>query len=137
MLPCSEYKKDSNEVLFSGKMVTRTVCVRRFIKTVAFIDVIAILLSSFFQFQESNFKETSRPLCVHGILSRNSVNHLHCRLHHYQFKDVVTCIDEILFRRSQLQRRPVQIAFIGESTVRNQFKSLLRVYFIISLSRNH
>ena len=83
---------------------------------------------------------SNRPLCLDGMLTRQSnkeallmdgedpsQNHGHCRLHHYQEQDVATCLDELSFRRSRHQR-PVHIAFIGESTARNQFTSLLRVF---------
>jgi hypothetical protein len=49
-----------------------------------------------------------------------------CWLHHYRTEDVVTCLDELSFRRAQ-HKEPIQIAFVGDSIIRNQFKSLLRV----------
>ena len=91
-------------------------------------------------FMDAQQGHGNRPLCLDGILKRQSnkeallmdgedpgQNHGHCRLHHYQEQDVATCLDELSFRRSRHQR-PVHIAFIGESTARNQFTSLLRVF---------
>ena len=46
-----------------------------------------------------------------------------CRLHHYQFKDTVNCIDQL----SSQRRRPVHIAFVGDSIIRHQFVSFIRV----------
>ena len=57
----------------------------------------------------------------------NSVLQPQCLLHHYVLEDVVKCLDELSFRRAQ-HKEPVQIAFVGDSIIRNQFKSLLRVY---------
>jgi len=88
----------------------------------------------------------TQPLCKDGILTRRqsnkdallmdgedpSQNHTDCRLHHYQEQDVTACMDEFSFRRLRRQR-PVHIAFIGESTARNQFTSLLRVLYNIAL----
>jgi hypothetical protein len=85
-------------------------------------------------------KQLYRPLCMDEILTRKQLNkqallmdgedpdqiHADCRLHHYQEQDVAACLDELSSRLSRHQR-PVQIAFIGESTARNQFTSLLRV----------
>ena len=53
--------------------------------------------------------------------------HYDCRLHHYKWKDAVTCVDQLSNRRRH--RQPVHIAFVGESTVREQYYSFLRVRF--------
>ena len=97
-------------------------------------------------FMDAQQGHGNRPLCLDGILTRQSnkeallmdgedpsQNHGPCRLHHYQEQDVATCLDELSFRRSRHQR-PVHIAFIGESTARNQFTSLLRVYLFYSFN---
>lgn len=104
--------------------------------------VILLIPPCFYYFITSTEKSvnTNRPLCMDGILVRQSnkeallmdgedprQNHGHCRLHHYQEQDVATCLDQLSSRRSRHQQ-PVRIAFIGESTARNQFTSLLRVY---------
>ena len=108
----------------------------RLLICVTLVNAVALLLLVIFS-SISNNSSTEGPICVDGMFDRQKLSQLKCQLHHYQLKDVAACFDQLSLRRSQLQRRPVQIAFIGESTVRNQFKSLLRVYFIISLSRHH
>ena len=54
-----------------------------------------------------------------------------CRLHHYDQADVTSCIDEISYRRAK-HKEPVHIAFIGESIIRHQFMSFLRVKYILT-----
>ena len=53
--------------------------------------------------------------------------HYNCRLHHYDWKDAVQCVDHLFQKRSNRHRQPVHIAFIGESTIRDQYFSFLRV----------
>ena len=91
-----------------------------------------------------------KPLCIDGILQRerrppgvnsppvlltdgedpNQVNR-DCRLHHYTQVDVTACIDELSYRRAK-HKEPVHIAFLGESVIRPQFLSFLRVHFCIT-----
>ena len=95
-----------------------------------------------------------KPLCIDGILQRerrppgvnsppvlltdgddpNQVNR-DCRLHHYTQVDVTACIDELSYRRAK-HKEPVHIAFIGESIIRHQFMSFLRVHLIIAAVLN-
>ena len=83
-------------------------------------------------------------MCVHEILKRerrlNDFNspilltdgedpyqlNGDCRLHHYEKDDVVNCIEALSYRRAE-HKQPVQIAFIGESILRYQYSSFLRV----------
>jgi hypothetical protein len=87
-------------------------------------------------------------LCMNGILKRQKSpdervpillmngpddpyqQHGDCRLHHYKYDDIVRCIDRLSYRRAQ-HREPVHIAFIGESIIRYQFMSFLRVCYNI------
>ena len=55
--------------------------------------------------------------------------HRNCRLHHYGFDDVVRCADHLSNNRHQ--QTAVHIAFIGESIIRNQFESFLRVNYFL------
>lgn len=92
-------------------------------------------------------------MCIKGILSGHSRSlvdrkpnqlllmngpddpyqrHYDCRLHHYKWKDAVKCVDQLSHRR----RQPVHIAFVGESTIREQYYSFLRVRGIIKLILN-
>jgi hypothetical protein len=47
-------------------------------------------------------------------------------LREYQMGDVVRCLDSLSVKRN---RRPMHIAFIGDSTVRQHFVSFIRVSF--------
>ena len=102
-----------------------------------------------------NFSSLAKkPLCIDRILQRerrppgvnsppvlltdgedpNQVNR-DCRLHHYTQVDVTACIDELSYRRAK-HKEPVHIAFIGESIIRHQFMSFLRVHLIIAAVLN-
>jgi hypothetical protein len=107
-----------------------------------FVSALALFRDEDITLLDSKQRKANRlkPLCMDGILTRKRSNkqgplmdgedpgqiHADCRLHQYQEQDVAVCLDELSYRRSRRQR-PVQVAFIGESTVRNQFTSLLRV----------
>lgn len=49
-----------------------------------------------------------------------------CQLHHYQFEDVAECLDRLSSLR-QNKSQLVNIAFVGDSIIRYQFQSFLRV----------
>ena len=91
---------------------------------------------------------STKPLCTHGILQRErrpGLNtpilltsgpedpyqiHRDCQLHHYDYVAVTTCIDGLSYRRAQ-HKEPVHIAFIGESILRHQFMSFLKVFYYL------
>jgi len=117
-----------------GRCLTRT---SLFIASVVICILVAPLCYYFFTTRSASV--INRPLCMDGILERKlnnkqsllmseedpDQNHGDCRLHHYRLQDVASCLDQLsLDRRSQ---SPVHKAFIGESTTRYQFTSLLRV----------
>jgi hypothetical protein len=113
-----------------------------------FVSAIALFRNEDITLLDSKQRKANRliPLCMDGILTRQQSNkqallmdsenpgqnYVDCRLHHYQEQDVAACLDKLSSRRSRHQR-PVHVAFIGESTVRNQFSSLLRVYCLFIL----
>ena len=65
--------------------------------------------------------DSELPLCVDGIM--NGGNYHQCRLHHYNMKDVIYCLTNNR-----------HIAFIGDSRIRQQFLSFIKVLFIFSFS---
>ena len=65
------------------------------------------------------------------LIDKNGVNNknLEAIIHHYQEEDVVTCLNQLsLLKKSRINDDTVQISFVGDSTIRNLFKSFIRVY---------
>lgn len=68
------------------------------------------------------FRSRHRPFINQSLLSNGQ-----CRFHHYRLKDVVKCLDNFNFTSNLPVLRPVRFAFVGDSTIRNQFFSFMRV----------
>ena len=69
------------------------------------------------------------------LIDKNGVNNknLEAIIHHYQEEDVVTCLNQLsLLKKSRINDDTVQISFVGDSTIRNLFKSFIRVYHFSS-----
>ena len=88
--------------------------------------------------------KNNKPLCKEGVLQRmkNSKmmapfylltngedpqqQHRNCQLHYYKSEDVVACFDR-LNRVWSKQNQPLHFAFVGDSTIREQYESFVRV----------
>ena len=92
--------------------------------------------------------DNSKRLCMKGILRRMKSdksltgsslfdlltdgedpqqNHRNCRLHHYKFEDVVTCLNR-LDRDRINQTHLLHFAFVGDSTIREQYDNFRQVF---------
>ena len=96
--------------------------------------------------ETSAYAIIKRPLCMEGILQRQQKskksavplvdlltdgedhfqldNQRDCRLHHYDYQDVVACLDQLQLAK----QKPLLIVFIGDSTAREQFHSFRQVF---------
>lgn len=87
----------------------------------------------------------TNPLCTDGLLDRRTFNGYlddgnqnftplrpkrPCRLHQYQPRDVVTCLDYTNLHRKPSADRLVRFVFVGDSRARQQFFNLLKVLII-------
>ena len=52
-------------------------------------------------------------------------NQRDCRLHHYDYQDVVKCFDQLQLPQQNI--KPLHFVFIGDSTMREQCDSFLQV----------
>jgi len=66
------------------------------------------------------------------IIKTNGVDDDADIIHRYREEDVVTCLNQLsLINKGRYNNETVQIAFVGDSTIRNVFKSFLRVVYSI------
>lgn len=86
----------------------------------------------------SNFLLTEKSVLVTRYDSKKN-HHAPCRssaVHQFTLEETVRCFDSLSVQR---QRRPMHIAFIGDSTVRQHFLNLLEVlltYMVFKLNPN-
>lgn len=89
----------------------------------------------------------SLPLCLKGLLDKNEFDFNHqgikfgvdgwimmmrpkkaCRLHQYQQNDIALCLNSSLISLpSEPFRNKLSFAFVGDSRIRHQFYSFLKV----------
>ena len=66
------------------------------------------------------------------IIKTNGVDDDADIIHRYQEEDVVTCLNQLsLINKARYNNETVQIAFVGDSTIRNVFQSFIRVFYYI------
>lgn len=80
---------------------------------------------------DNSFDDDSnnQPICAKGTLfDRKTMQK--CQLQHYTTEDVANCFNE-LYSQPQRRYKPVHIAFVGDSIIRNQFINFIRVFSIL------
>ena len=131
--------------------------------TTSYFFLSSLYYSTSSLFVKSHSQVINKPLCKEGILQRQwktkessvllvdlltdvedpNILQRDCRLHHYNYQDVVSCLDQLTLLRQQnntVHQSLVQFVFIGDSTAREQFDNFRLVnnkserHFIHSVS---
>ena len=97
------------------------------VKSVAFIKRPRLCKEGSILQRQQKTEESAVPLVdllTDGVDPYQTDNQRDCRLHHYDYQDVVSCLDRLQLNQ---KNRPLHFIFIGDSTMRQECESFLQV----------